>query len=201
MKIRVYKSKFSDKLYHLNQRQEFIEHLYGIREKLREERKLTRARREFQSWFAKEKEQIFSLSDIHDWVRKNFKQLVEFYNSQTTSTYNKFDTIPELEEFGLSGAFLTSASNTHSAPRGYQTNCGGLKSKDGVPRGYPGFYGRIEGKFKNYHRGGITELFNMIDIRTGSGSGGSRFGYEMTIWSYDWINFREEALFNKLANR
>ena len=81
--------------------------------------------------------------------------------------------------------YIDHVSNTHSAPKEKQTNWGGDK-KD-VPRGYPGWVGRIE--FQLSHDLGFgSDILKTLRIHTGTGGGTSvqRYGYRVTFWADDW---------------
>ena len=70
-------------------------------------------------------------------------------------------------------------SNSHSSPEGYPQNWGGYKDKDGVPRGYPGWSGRVWVRYEKqsgYSWG--SDPFNRALAHTGTGGGGSYSG----IW-------------------
>lgn len=96
-----------------------------------------------------------------------------------------------------------SASNTHSCPRGGTTNWGG-RGIDGdgkpLPRGYPGWVGRIE--YSTSHDLGFgSNVMRNVGIHTGTG-GGSRdyhYGYSVTFFEADWPGLADRRLFHRLA--
>jgi len=69
-----------------------------------------------------------------------------------------------------------SVSNSHSAPEGYLTNFGGYGTKDGVPRGYPGWTGRVWVRYENDSTTFGSDPFSQTLTHTGTGSWGSYDG-------------------------
>ena len=113
----------------------------------------------------------------------------------------------EFTEFRLS--WNECVSNSHSAPHNGQENWGGYRDKDNVPRGYPGWQGRVEWivawpkEWDGVYLGG--DLFSKGTFRSGrqrahtgtGGGGGMRysekhgchvqsFGYDFRIFAADW---------------
>lgn len=96
------------------------------------------------------------------------------------------------EKFWIKITFLDvgwsdSVSNSHSCPRGGVTCWSGHEARDGRPRGYPGWSGRIE--FQLSHDLGFgSEVISDIGIHTGTGGGISchRYGYDVKFFASDW---------------
>lgn len=95
------------------------------------------------------------------------------------------------------------ASNSHAHPRGGVTNWGGRAvDRDGkpLPRGYPGWTGRIEYRM-SHDLGFGSDVMRGIGIHTGSGGGVKdlRYGYSVTFFDSDWPGIADRALFDRLA--
>ena len=95
----------------------------------------------------------------HDWMYGRKKDITKF---------------PELVSATLiSMNYRDRVSNSHCCPRGGITNWSGHADK---PRGYPGWLGRIDFKYRwakkgaGYYPG--NALFQVIGVQTGSGGGG-----------------------------
>lgn len=97
---------------------------------------------------------------------------------------NTFPTLIEFTEFKL--FWNEHVSNTHSCPHNGVMNFRGL---DGIPKGYPGWKGRIGWKVNDIESPVGSSLFSGKNCRihTGSGGGGSNyFTYEVIIYAADW---------------
>lgn len=91
------------------------------------------------------------------------------------------------------------ASNSHSCPRGGRTCWSSADAKDGRPRGYPGWTGRIE--FKVSHDLGFgSDIFRNVGINTGSGGGigNGHYGYGVTLFASDWPGLEKARVFEIL---
>lgn len=135
--------------------------------------------------------------DKHDWsiVGKTYKKVV--------------CPVPRLLEFTkFDMHWNDSVSNSHSCPVGGVTCWSSHEAKDGRPRGYPGWQGRVEWivawpkEWDGHYLGG--DLFSKGTFRTGrqrahtgTGGGGMRFsekhgcyvmshGYDFRIFAADW---------------
>lgn len=98
-----------------------------------------------------------------------------------------------------------SVSNTHGCPRNGKTNWDGRKKfKDGtpVPRGYPGWYGKINFDLARYP-GFFSDTFKELGLH--SGTGGSRgknsFESEFYMFAADWPKLAERATLNLLKGK
>lgn len=88
------------------------------------------------------------------------------------------------------------ASNSHSAPAGYEENWCGMKNSAGVPNGYPGWTGRWEGTIK-YLTSTKETYFSLLRdripfIHTESGCSGANFSIEGKLFLYDFPTMHEE---------
>lgn len=87
--------------------------------------------------------------------------------------------------------WTSSASNTHACPRDGFTNWGGKdqhpKTGEILPRGYPGWTGRIEYQM-SHDLGFGSDAMRGTGINTGTGGGikDHRYGYSVTFFDSDW---------------
>lgn len=154
--------------------------------------------------------------DKHDWsiVGKTYKKVV--------------CPVPRLLEFTkFDMHWNDSVSNSHSCPVGGVTCWSSHEAKDGRPRGYPGWRGRVEWivawpkEWDGHYLGG--DLFSKGTFRTGrqrahtgtGGGGGMRFsekhgcyvmshGYDFRIFAADWPGmaryYEKRRMWNTLSN-
>jgi uncharacterized C2H2 Zn-finger protein len=101
----------------------------------------------------------------------------------------------------LDVSWSETVSNSHSCPRGGVTCWSSHEAKDGRPRGYPGWDGRIE--FQLSHDLGFgNDIFRNIGIHTGTGGGirENRYGYDVKFFASDWPALEKSVLFDILKN-
>lgn len=200
MKISAYKSKFDDKIFLLSQKKDYIKHLKKIRKELKAERSKKRLNSDFEAWFEKEKETIFTIAELSIWIVNNFPKMIDYHNAMVDKNSfeqtRKINSAVTLDGLEINTIYSPSVSNTHSSPKGLPPN---FLCKTDKPRGYPGFKGRISGSFGNEYCYGISELFKAFDIHTGTGgSRGPGFEFEVTIWLSDWPGLSETVLFDTI---
>lgn len=135
-----------------------------------------------------------SLDCIVNWIETNPEFL--FDNAiRLAWASNKEKLLEKRNDFWakityLDVSYSNSVSNSHDAPRGKKTNWGGREtSKDGkpLPRGYPGFVGKIEYQM-SHDIGWGSDLFKGLGINTGTGGGITecRYGFEVRIFLDDF---------------
>ena len=146
-----------------------------------------------------------SFEDIVNWIETNpeffFDGVIKFGHSGWATRRAHLR-----EDFWIKITYLDlrwsdSVSNSHSCPRGGVTCWSSHEAKDGRPRGYPGWHGRIE--FQISHDLGFgSDVFRSTGIHTGTGGGGGNncFGYDVKFFASDWPGVRGVAIGNKLAN-
>lgn len=78
-----------------------------------------------------------------------------------------------------------SVSNTHSSPEGYPQNWGGKKD---LPRGYPGWVGRVWIRYDEKCHGFGSDPFNRTLTHTGTGGFGGYSGPWERLGSYCYRN-------------
>jgi hypothetical protein len=142
---------------------------------------------------------VANFEDWVAWVEQNGKVLLENANANY---------IPD--DFAIKINFIDlrwedSVSNSHCAPFGKSTNWGGTQTHRGVPRGYPGWRGRMEwtqfGKSvrpsgrptRPYPKRDLFDSFNGVwdntPVHTGSGNGGGAWEqgqYEISLFQEEW---------------
>jgi hypothetical protein len=135
-----------------------------------------------------------SWPDVINWVERNsWWFLARAKQSRGALGHDKW---PDPEDFWIRITYMDinhrdSVSNSHRCPRGGVTNWGGKDTwPDGSlkPRGYPGWYGRIEYQMSHELPGFSRDLFDGTGIGTGSGGGISqnRYGYGVELFDSDW---------------
>jgi hypothetical protein len=101
----------------------------------------------------------------------------------------------------LDVSWSETVSNSHSCPRGGVTCWSSHEAKDGRPRGYPGWGGRIE--FQLSHDLGFgSDVFRNVGIHTGTGGGinDNRYGYDVKFFASDWPGLEKNRIFEILKN-
>lgn len=153
---------------------------------------------------------------MHKRARKNIweRKFATFYNQPTfVDIINWIETNPEfffdsVIEHGHSGwanrrahirnefwikihylnmTYSPTVSNSHCAPRGKKTNWGGEGDKNGIPRSYPGWQGRIS--FQLSHDIGFgSDVFRRSGMYTGTGGsrGENIYGYDCKMFVDDF---------------
>lgn len=196
--VTAFQCPWTKKLY--NRKKDYIKHL----KELRQERihrnivnnRLGKALADLQSQP--------NFESIIEWIERNsWFWLAKAKRNRTDWRDN--EGWPAPEEFWIKITFLELmhipiASNTHSAPRGQRTNWGGDIS---LPRGYPGWVGRIEYQMSHDLPIFSSDLFRSTGICTGGGGGSSenRYGYSVTFWDDDWPRLSEGVVLNILAEK
>ena len=136
-----------------------------------------------------------AFEDIAQWLIDNQDMLYEYAVFKGFSWCRnelRGDRITKFEFLKM--RYNKSWSNSHSAPKGFPTNCGGNKGLH-VPRGYPGWNGRIS--FTNEKRGWhFKEAIQNIGIHSGSGGSGE---FDCTIWAGDFRKLAEPYVLAKLS--
>ncbi len=147
------------------------------------------------------------------WNQPDFKSVVKHIHdnpelfwelgkrSGWASDNKKWDSIRD--EFTITIKYLDVAysdniSNSHSCPHNGKTNWGGREvGKDGVPvpRGYPGFGGRITYKLSHDTRGFGSDVTKGTRIHTGTGGGGGdlTYSYDVKFFLDDWPGLKKHV--------
>ena len=135
-----------------------------------------------------------TFEDIAQWLIDNQDLLLEYRTAKGIG-FRSDEKGSKITSFKfIHMQYDNCCSNSHSAPKGMQTNWGGRRSP-AVPRGYPGWRGRVE--FTDERRGWhFSEVIRHLGICTGTGGGGS---YDVTLWAQDFRKMAEPYVLDKLA--
>lgn len=121
----------------------------------------------------------------------SFDNLADNINTFLEAVYDD-----SFEDIHFDVSYNKKVSNTHSAPIDGVTNFG---CHDDLPRGYPGFTGKITGTYSRNKKtlSFYTDRFASIPgIHTGTGSGsGEKWQYAVRIYMQDFPHFEKD--FNK----
>lgn len=192
----------------------YIDHLKTVRAAIHREIQLKNKAKIMQALWST----AMSFQDIIDWVDNNQEFI---YNQLLTSfrhkNLKKVSYDPANFKICISYLNLTynsHCSNTHAAPHNGRTNWGGKETfKDGspIPRGYPGWHGRIEFQIESNKVNFESQFFKQLRIHTGSGGSGNgiKYGYEVTFFDADWpalaeataLEYNMEKTMNFLADK
>ena len=143
-----------------------------------------------------------TFEDIINWIEMNPEFM---FDNSVREGWMRDGVEKHRQDFWLKITYLdlrwtSSASNSHSCPRGGTTNWGRRDPK--VPTGYPGFTGNIE--YQMSHDIGFgSDAMRGLGINTGSGggSGNNRFGYSVTFFDADWPGLVSNRIMDRLADR
>jgi hypothetical protein len=131
----------------------------------------------------------FAIKDVETWLEAN----IPLIYTQCRRTWTKSKGPPEITQIRFSNMRFGIQSNSHRAPLGKKTNWCGNESKNGVPRGYPGWIGSISYNNSDYMNWD-TDAWSSVGVSTGSGGGGDRARYDVTLWHDDFPNLLFGAL-------
>jgi hypothetical protein len=178
----------------------YTKHLSHLREtRMRRNARVLACNRAMEDFFNQP-----TLQDLVDWVENNPGVLWD-RAMICGSTY--LEKNARREDFWIKITYLdvqysNTVSNTHSAPKGKKTNWGG-RNPD-VPRGYPGYEGRIEFQVSSRFSGFGSSFFsNVLRLNTGTGGGTSenRFGFGVRIFLDDFPGLFKQRSMDVLADR
>jgi hypothetical protein len=179
--------------------------LKAVREEKQELREYARLKANFHAWLRAEQNKVRAFDEIVPWILENQNRLMRTYNAlyaaDKKSTWHRpFPKGVKFTALNMRCNFSPLASNSHSHPRGGV--CNWCNKDSGKPSGYPGWTGSLNGKLElgpRQESPSWSEFFEMIDIHTGTGSGGPSFQYGVTVFASDWPGVAEELTFKKLA--
>lgn len=194
--VLVWKSDADGKLF--EDKKKYQNHLRKLAAKRREKRKVEEVERTRVEFLAK-MGQVASIEELNQFIKDNWAW---FFANGIKHRWFDPKAHHEFHEFvdvSLYDMRFGNYANTHSCPRN-----GGVQNfmqKDGAPKKYPGWSGRIKivvkpgnHKYKGqtYMRDGFgSDYFNDTGICTGSGGGGSgdnvkSYQYDVKIWAADF---------------
>lgn len=191
MRVQVRKCRFTGKIFEEKDLKKYAIHLRNLRAERAEKRKLDKVRATFTTWLNHEKKKILHPGDIPAWFLKNQRKIMDAANAgfgDRAFSSDKFFNTDEFTKFSFETVrFSKSVSNTHVCPKGGVTN---WKSKDDLPKGYPGWTTHVNGSLKRKsHMGSYpySAALNAVGLRTGTGGGGNKdWRYSISIFLADW---------------
>ena len=206
-KISVWKCDISGKLF--EDQVKYSNHLRKLARHRLAQRKLTVVESEADIWWAAAYEQEMTVDEFKQFVIDN---QIRFWAEGAKANRHAWDRVgkngmpmPELLNFNeFSLRWNDNVSNSHSAPYNGVRCWSSHEAKDGRPRSYPGWYGRVSWNVKwpkewdGFYPG--SDLFKGQKSRayTGSGGGGGmrynkehncntqEFGYDFSMFAADW---------------
>jgi hypothetical protein len=139
--------------------------------------------------------ELASFENIEEWLINNQDMLYEYAVFKGFSWCSGEKQGNRITDFKfLKMQYDKSCSNSHSAPKGFPTNWGGIKYPQ-VPRGYPGWRGRVS--FTNERKGWhFSEALKDIGINTGTGGSGH---FDCIVWCNDFKKLAEPYVLAKLS--
>lgn len=194
--VLVWKSDADGKLF--EDKKKYQTHLRKLAAKRREVRKIEeveRGREEFLNRMG----QVDNVDELNQFIKDNWAWFFANGISDQWHDPRKHHEFHEFVDVSVKDMRFGNYANTHSCPRN-----GGVQNfmqKDGAPKKYPGWRGRIDIKVKpgmykykgaTYMRDGFgSSYFNKTGICTGSGGGGSgdgfkSYSYDVKIWAADF---------------
>ena len=197
----VWKSDADNKLF--EDKIKYINHLRKLAEQRRALRKVEQMEAERESFLVRIG-QVESISALNKFIKDNWKWFWANGAENNHYRWSHKGAAPFHEYVDVSiinTKWNEQLSNSHSCPRTGKTNWGGYESKNGVPRGYPGWHGRINIAVKppmTSHKknpymldGWGSAYFDRTIICTGSGGGGSgndckSYSYDVDLWAADF---------------
>jgi len=219
-KISVWKCDISGKLF--EDQVKYSNHLRKLARHRLAQRKLTVVESEADIWWAAAYEQEMTVDEFKQFVIDN---QIRFWAEGAKANRHAWDRVgkngmpmPELLNFNeFSLRWNDNVSNSHSAPYNGVRCWSSHEARDGRPRSYPGWYGRVSWnvKWPNAARGSYlgSDLFkgHRVRVHTGSGGGGSmiqsdkhgcsiqQFGYDFSMFAADWPGMAREVGMNQFT--
>jgi hypothetical protein len=126
---------------------------------------------------------------IEEWVMANTEVL--FGHPGNTRRYDhrgRLQKCPKITKFKFDQMrWNPLCSNSHAAPRGKPTNWCARDADPSVPRGYPGWRGRLSYHTTSYMAWDSSN-WKAAGIHTGTGGGGHESSYDVTVFAEEFPN-------------
>ena len=168
---------------------DYVKHLATVREN----RMRSRIRHERFMSLKQDLQDQQSFRDIIHWLQLH-PEFLWYRNPDKTAK------MPD--DFWLKITFLDVmwrdlVSNSHRAPHNGVTN---WHKYPELPKGYPGWHGRIEVQTSHYCN--ISNMLDAVSVLTGSGGASKNvYGYEVTFFEADWIGLERMRAWLILQDR
>jgi len=179
----------------------FKKHLRSLRKNNTKKRSFRKKHNELMSVYDNIRFTATCPLDIENAIKANWESFIigaclrNNGAGELEKVFNSAKKYPKLVSIDLEVRWNDFASNSHSCPLDGVTNWGGYKSKEDVPRNYPGWTGRINYKLDKDYPGFGSEYFSnpRCGIHTGSGGGSYlSLSYQVTLFESDWPKMAEE---------
>lgn len=181
--VQAYKSDTDGKLFLV--KTDYTKHLRNLADKRREVKRMEQHKQN-RELFLDKMGQVSSFEELEQFIKDNW--IFFRLNAQERNFGRKFKKVDDqLISLTLKfDGYRQDCSNSHTAPRNGATNWGGYRDKEGVPRGYPGWRGRITFSV-NHSTSFGSNYFENTPICTGSGGGGDpSLSYDLQLWAADF---------------
>ena len=181
--IQAYKSDTDGKVFEL--KKDYTKHLRKLADKRREVKRMEQHKQN-RELFLDKMGQVASFTELEQFIKDNW----QFFrlNAQERNFGRKFKKgDDELISLTLRvDGYRQDCSNSHKCPRKGETNWGGTRDKEGIPRSYPGWRARISFSVTCSTSFG-SNYFEGTPIGTGSGGGGDECkSYDLQLWASDF---------------
>jgi hypothetical protein len=164
-------------------KRDYVTHLKSLRKRrMHKKARQLRDERHMQTLW-----NVGSFQEMIDWVETNSTFIFErLHTPQSGEKWAKLRDEFQVKITYLSVQHGEHISNSHNAPRGKPTNWG---RQPGLPRGYPGWGGRIEFQVLPLDNGiNGSSVGRLLRLHTGTGGGisGGYYGYDVCFFEEDW---------------
>jgi len=214
-KVIARRCRFTNKLFDIDDRDEFKAHLI----KLRKKQSITRFEKRLKINFKHYKKELSQQPTLYHALKYLIDHQVEIVQSYIAKTNAGvlFDDdklpIPSCELFDSISInrirYDKRTSNSHSAPIGRSRN---FARKSNVRQGYPAINGHIsftvsddfyKYKCSNRNNFSYSGLLSELGFHTGSGgsANGTKYGYGVTIWIEDFTHMYQQLIRERVAYR
>jgi hypothetical protein len=192
MKIAARKCPFTGKIFETDP--QYTRHLAGVRGQQRQRRAWKHIGADGDAAILWATHHVTSADEFDAWFRQSWSALVGrgYRTNANDNDYDKYKSkqdivVPKLLSSELSIGSYGFQSNSHSCPSGGVTNFRGDPS---LPRGYMGWFGRVNYKFAystaDSHACGFG-MFRDSVIHTGTGGGGCHgYAFDFSLWADEW---------------
>lgn len=190
-RVTAFRCPFTNKLFPLTQRDNYIDHLKRLRKRHAAIRERVRARRNWSVFIESGRQTVSSLEELGRWLIDNSG----FIGAYSRATHS----VPPTKAFKIKEVkfilprYSSSCSNSHSAPVGKKTNWAGRNNDKDLPRGYPGIDCQLELTVEGTRGSYMGDIFSSVNIYlgTGGGRGHGKFHHSSVIWLEDWPRLEE----------
>jgi hypothetical protein len=204
MKVSVNKCPCTGKLFEDDKK--YANHLQMLRRERAKDKAEQRVKNGFAEWLAEEKNKLVDPDMIAPWILENQQKLMIACNVLKMGMWDSERFYPKTDEFTkfeIKVKWNNNVSNSHSCPKGGVTNW--WPRDNSKPTGYLGWQGQVWGTLvrnkKHMSSYPYSNIFELLDLHTGSGGGGNaQWSYELKIFADDWPVMASSETFARLVN-